>query len=111
MIHDRCFLEIATENCQMILIKNEHNRPGQIYGIVRSPQTPPVIVRSLGNRSFEEIPPSEIAEIMRHVRQGIPDLSRDELYRKVLQHYGLVGLTSPRQKELERIYERFLSNA
>jgi hypothetical protein len=94
----------------MILIRDEHNRHGQIYGIVCSPQTPAVIVRSLGNRSFEEIPPSEIAEIMRYARQGKPDLSRDELYRKVLLHYGLVGLTSLRRKELERVYERFLGN-
>ncbi len=35
-------------------------------------KTPKVIVRSLGNRTFEEIPPSEIAEIMRRVKKKSP---------------------------------------
>lgn len=52
-----------------ILAEDDHTKRGQIFSIVRLPQTPQVIVRSLGNRTFGEIPPSEIAEIMRRERK------------------------------------------
>ncbi len=93
-----------------ILTEDEHRKRGQIFSIVRLPQTPKVIVRSLGNRTFEEIPPSEIAEIMRRGKKKSPGKTREDLYRGVLNYYGLVRVTIQVRKGLDRVYDRFLDN-
>lgn len=56
---------------------------------VRLPDQPAVRVRELGDRTLEEVPLDEIAELMR--RLGLHD--PDHLKRAVLNTYGLVRLT------------------
>ncbi len=57
--------------------------------VVRLPDQPAVRVRELGDRTLEEVPVDEIAELMRRIGR------RDEagLKRAVLSAYGLVRLT------------------
>ena len=96
--------------CGTILTEDEHRKRGQIFSIVRLPQTPKVIGRSLGNRTFEEIPPSEIAEIMQRVKKKGPGKTREDLYRGVLNYYGLVRVTIKVREGLDRVYDRLLDN-
>jgi hypothetical protein len=39
----------------------EHDERAKAVATIRPPQTPRVILRTLDNRSFREIPPSEFA--------------------------------------------------
>ena len=71
--------------------------------VIRKPGSPAIIVRSAGGRKLEEVPPSEIAELMFRLRKWFPPisqmyewnprLSQTEFYRAVLDHYGLKRLT------------------
>ncbi|WP_018333420.1 AAA domain-containing protein [Actinomycetospora chiangmaiensis] len=59
---------------------------------MRLPTQPTFVPRELGPRSFEEIPPRELAELTRQVhKQGIED--EEQLFREVLSRYGLKRLT------------------
>jgi hypothetical protein len=49
----------------LLVAEYGHDEWQAILAIIRPPQAPPVIVRTLGDRSFGEIPPSEIGEVMR----------------------------------------------
>lgn len=71
--------------------------------MVRSAESPPVVVRKRGPRSFEEIPPSEISEVMRSIVKTHPSIGKEILYRRVLEFYDLKRLTSKVRKTLDRI--------
>lgn len=61
--------------------------------LLRAAGTPRVKVRELGGRTLDEVPPSEIAELMRRLRAtGATDLPR-----ATLDAYGLVRMTSRAQ--------------
>ncbi len=77
--------------------------------IIRNPETSPVVVRTLGDRSFDEIPPSEKAEVMRRALSVAKHHDLESLFRAVLTHYDLKRLTSHVRAELSRIYSEFLS--
>jgi hypothetical protein len=40
---------------------------------------------------------------MRRIRASRPAVSRDELFRAVLEHYGLIRMTTQVASEMERI--------
>jgi len=61
-----------------------------------------VRVRELGDRTLEEVPLDEIAELMR--RLGLQD--PDHLKRAVLNTYGLVRLTQRADEYLNSSLER-----
>lgn len=92
----------------LLAAEYEHDERETILAIIRPPQAPPVIVRTLGDRSFGEIPPSEIGEVMRCLIGKKRGIDREQLHRGVLQHYGLIRMTNQVIKELERIYMRFV---
>ena len=66
--------------------------------VARLPDQPAVRVRELGDRTLEEVPLDEIAELMR--RLGGPDK------RAVLDTYGLVRLTQRADEYLARAAQR-----
>lgn len=71
---------------------------------VREPAgSQPIVLRKRGPRIFEEIPPSEIAEIMRSILRTNPAVEREVLYRRVLDFYELKRLTSNVRRSLDRI--------
>ncbi len=82
---------LAREN--RILLENE---------VARMPDQPPVRVRELGDRTLEEVPLDEIAELMRRLR----DAGHQELNRAVLSTYGLVRLTQRADEYLAAALER-----
>ena len=71
--------------------------------VVRLPDTPNVIVRTLGDRSFAEIPTSELAALVLDIRSQDDMLGRDDIYRAVLDHYGLQKLTALVRRRLDHV--------
>ena len=66
--------------------------------LLRVAGTPPVRVRELGGRTLDEVPLSEIAELMRRLRA----VGATDLPRATLDAYGLVRMTSRAQEILGR---------
>jgi len=73
--------------------------------IVRLPDTPRVIVRDLGNRGFAEVPMSELAALVLEIRTRDEFMGREDIYRAVLDHYGLQKLTALVRRRLDKVLE------
>ena len=69
--------------------------------VLRTPETDWVKLREIGPRSFDEVPLSELASLVRAVRSSRPDAKSDEIYRDVLEIYGLVRMTAQVRKQFE----------
>lgn len=94
-----------------ILAEQEHAGSGRDRLVIRSASTPQVIVRTRGPREFDEIPPSEIAEVMRRALALDGRQSTEETYRRILDHYQLVRMTKGIVAELNRVRDKFLKTA
>lgn len=75
--------------------------------VVRLPDTPAVVVRTLGERSFAEIPTSELAALVLDIRAQDDMLGRDDIYRAVLAHYGLQKLTALVRRRLDHVLSAY----
>ena len=73
--------------------------------IVRLPDQPRVIVRDLGNRGFADIPMSELAALVLEIRTQDEFMGREDIYRAVLDHYGLQKLTALVRRRLDKVLE------
>ena len=71
--------------------------------ILRLPSQPAVCVRSLGSRTLHEVPAAELAEVMLEHRVANDLISKDELFRNVLEEYGLLRLTKATTDRLEYV--------
>jgi len=69
--------------------------------IVRLPSQPRVRVRTLGSRTLHEVPAAELAEFMLEIRVENELISREELFRQVLNEYGLTRLTGATTNRLD----------
>jgi hypothetical protein len=78
-----------------VTLEDELGRHGLLFSVVRIKDSPPVRLRSGGQRSLEEIPPSELQAAARllSLELGLRSGS-DEHLRAVLHHFGLVRLTT-----------------
>ena len=75
----------------------------KLESVVRPTGSQPVILRKRGPRVFEEIPSSEIAEVMRSILRTRGATEREVLYRRVLEFYELKRLTSNVRRSLAKI--------
>ena len=73
--------------------------------VLRPAGTGEVRVRELGPRTLDEVPPEEVAELMRRLRAA----GATELWRAVLDAYGLVRMTAKAEEYLA--YAEELSQA
>ena len=73
--------------------------------IVRLPDQPRVIIRDLGNRGFADIPMSELAALVLEIRTQDEFMGREDIYRAVLDHYGLQKLTALVRRRLDKVLE------
>lgn len=73
----------------------------------RLPDQNAVVLRSAGPRSIRDIPPREIATHMAQIITDNPTISRDMVYRKVLDIYGLKRLTDQIRWHLDPIYDHW----
>lgn len=79
---------------------NPLGESGQKVKTFRLPQQPELVVRQLGPRSIHEVPPAEIAAVMRSLARESQD--QEAWFRAVLDFYGLVRLTPATKKRLEK---------
>ena len=88
--------------------RNEDGTSGQINKVVHIAGKPSVIPRERGNRSINEIPPSEIAEVMRKIVKLIPFgavKDKHEVFRQVLTFYQLKSMTQNTIKVLDLVWQ------
>lgn len=75
--------------------------------VLRTPDQPAVRLRTLGDRSFDEIPPSEIAELALEIRIRHELIGEEELTRQVLSHYGLKRLTGLVRRHMDVVLKTY----
>lgn len=93
-----------------VLVRNELGEKDTLRAVVRIPSTPEVVVRDrTPEYSIREIPPSELASVMRSLGGDYQGGSYGEaLYRRVLRKYHMVRLTEDAQRYLEEIATFYL---
>jgi hypothetical protein len=79
--------------------------PGRF--VLRSPDQPAVRLRTLGDRSFDEIPPTEIAELALEIRIERELIGEEELTREVLGRYGLKRLTGLVKRHMDFVLNSY----
>ena len=77
--------------------------------VVRLPSQPRVIVRSRGSRTLHEVPASELAGVMLEIPVNHDLISREELFRAVLEEYELKRLTQATENRLLDILKTWLA--
>lgn len=58
-------------------------------------------MREIGPRSFDEVPGSELGALVGAIKTSKADASSDEIYREILDIYGLVRMTAQVRKRFE----------
>jgi len=94
--------EILLEREDDSEVKNDAD---SVCWIVRLPDQPRVILRSLGTRGFADIPMSELAALVLEIRTSDEFMGREEVYRAVLDHYGLQKLTALVRRCLDKVLD------
>jgi|TARA_B110000196_G_C20779872_1_gene490535 hypothetical protein len=88
------------------ILKEDENEKGGIIGcVVRSNGSPSVVVRELGPRNLDEIPPSELTAVARKVLSE-PIKPDEKSFRAILDFYGLTRLTAHGRELLGEILSR-----
>jgi len=67
-----------------------------------------VVVRELGNRGFDDIPASELGEVMFELAAEIED-DKPILYQKLAEIYGLSQLPKNASARLDIVYREYLT--
>ena len=93
----------------MIVVDDELSSRDRLSSVARLPDTPPIVPRTLGDRSLDQVPPSEIAHVMRSIQTQESRINREALYREVLNHYGLRRMTQHVFEQLSRVCSELLS--
>ncbi len=90
-----------------IVSEDESGTHGFLYSVIRMKDSPPIKLRSRGPRAFEEIPPSELLVVARHLkeRRKFSDGS-DEHLRAILECFDLKRLTTTVGTTLLEIIEK-----
>lgn len=91
----------------ILVSENEVNETDLVYSVVRTTGTPPIKLRTRGERLFEEIPPSELQVTANFLAQRHGFVSgSDEHLRTVLEIFDLKRLTTQVGTTLLEILER-----
>lgn len=75
--------------------------------IVRLKGQDRVKMRTLGPRSFAEIPLSELAAFVLELRCADEFMGKEDIARAILSHYGLQKLTALVQRRLDRVFAEY----
>ncbi|MFQ5852954.1 MAG: hypothetical protein ACE5JU_20530 [Candidatus Binatia bacterium] len=81
-------------NLGFIEERNEFETLDQINQIVRKAGTPAVVLRTRGDRTFDEIPPSEIGALINNLRMQEPNMDEEEILQSVVNHFEIREMTS-----------------
>jgi len=79
--------------------------------IVRKAGTPAVVLRTRGDRTFEEIPPAEIGEMMNCLRAQDSKLHGEALLQAVLKHYEIEDMTPGMRARLSQIKAQYMDRS
>jgi hypothetical protein len=82
-------------------------KPEHKVALLWLPTMKRVVVREYGNRGFEEIPASELGEVMFELAAETTD-EKSELYRHMAELYGLTHLPKNATARLDYVYESYL---
>ena len=86
--------KVAVRSRQITIENPNDNLEIGFESIVRPVGCPTIILRTRGPRSFEEIPPSEIKELMKLLFRTQPSWEEEHFYRQVLDDFDLKRLTT-----------------
>ena len=75
--------------------------------IIRNADQDRVKMRTLGPRSFSEVPLSELAALILELRCADEFMGREDIARTVLSHYNLQKLTALVQRRLDRVLQEY----
>ncbi len=92
---------------ELLIMRDEGDEPEYAERVVRVITENPVVPRTLGPRGIDDVPPAELATVMRHCLWKEPRQDNESLFRKVLGLYGLKVLTRKAQDTMERIRELY----
>ena len=76
-----------------VVATNPLELEGQAQIVLRSPESPSVILRERGPRELDELPPDEVAMMLRVLREANGTTETEALKRQVLDRLGWVRLT------------------
>ena len=85
-----------------IVATNPFNVQGQGQLVLRMPGTPSVNVRERGSRELDELPPDEVAAMLKSLRERDSQLDQEQLKRQLLSAFGWVRLTPNVSEFLDR---------
>ena len=85
-----------------IVATNPFNLQGQGQLVLRMPDTPDVDVRERGPREFDELPPDEVAAMLRSLCERDSGLDQEQLKRQLLSALGWIRLTPKVSEFLDR---------
>ena len=93
----------------LVVKQDEWGKGDLLQSIVRLADTPPVVVRERGSRSFDEIPPSELQLVARQLLQEHKnefEANSEAHLRAVLGAFDLRRLTTPVEVKLLDLLQR-----
>ncbi len=102
---------ISGMNKGVLVSTNEYRTKNRLRNILRAAGKEDLLHRECGDRSFEEIPPSELAAAMRSVHAATPALSVEELYRRTLKLFGLSRVSEGYRSVLSLAYRDYFSKS
>ena len=92
---------------QRLVSENEATERDLMYSVVRVKGSPPIKLRTRGRRSLEEIPPSELQVVARHLLERHRfQPGSDEHLRAILDFFDLKRLTTQAGTMLLEVLER-----
>ena len=78
-----------------LLAQIRDNLTGRPVRTLYLPGTPSVVLRRRGDRELEDIPPTEVAAVARHILGQDPGIQDSELKRLLLTAFERIRLTNP----------------
>ena len=84
-----------------VVVERAAGERGYRNAVLRTPETDRVRMRDIGPRSFDEVPGGELAALVGAVKRSKVDANSGEIYREVLDIYGLVRMTAQVRKRFE----------
>ena len=85
-----CYAAVRSGN---VVAVNPLGREGQAQLVLRSPESPEVILRVRGPRELDELPPDEVAMMLRSLRETTGQVEVEALKRQALDRLGWMRLT------------------
>ncbi len=109
-LFERAVLKAAEEGTIKIVRENDTEVDDDTDSrcwIIRLADQDRVNMRTLGPRSFSEVPLSELAALILELRCADEFMGREEIARSVLSHYNLQKLTALVQRRLDRVLQEY----